>query len=50
MQFDLTVVPNEQVSSLRLVVQDEDVTLPRNITELPTYGEPTLHPAVTQGK
>lgn len=49
-QFDLSVVPNEQVPSLQLVVQDEDVTLPRDITELPTYGKPTLHPGVTQGK
>jgi tyrosinase len=50
MQFDLTVVPNEQVPSLQLVVQDEDMTLPRDITEFPTYGEPTLHPGITQGK
>ncbi|KAH8770537.1 hypothetical protein BGZ57DRAFT_437429 [Hyaloscypha finlandica] len=49
-KFDLTVVPNEQVPSLQLVVQDENVTQPRHITELPTYGEPTLHPGVTQGK
>jgi tyrosinase len=49
-QFDLTVVPNDQVPSLQVVVQDEDVTLPRDITELPTYGEPTFHPVITQGK
>ncbi|KAE9377099.1 Di-copper centre-containing protein [Stipitochalara longipes BDJ] len=49
-KFDLTVVPNEQVPSLHLVVQDEDVTPPGDITELPTYGETTLHPEITQGK
>jgi tyrosinase len=49
-QFDLTVVPKEQIPSLQLVVQDADVTLPRDITELPTYGEATLHPSITQGK
>lgn len=49
-QFDLTVIPNEKVPSLHLVVQDEDVTLPGDVAELPTYGKPTLHPEITQGK
>jgi hypothetical protein len=50
MQFDLTVVPTGQVPSLKLVVQDEDVILPGRVTDLPIYGEPILHPVVTQGR
>ena len=49
-QFDGSVVPNEQVPSLGLTVMDEDVTHPRDATELPTYGTATLYPGITSGR
>jgi len=49
-KFDGTVVRTEEVESLRLVVQDEIVTLAGSMTELPVYGNKTLHPGVTSGK
>jgi tyrosinase len=48
--MDSTVVPPEQYTSLEVEVQEEKVTLARDIYELPTYGEKTLHPEITQGK
>ena len=45
-----TVVPEDRYQTLEIVVQEEVVTLARNIYELPSYGEKTLHPEVTQGK
>jgi tyrosinase len=44
------VVPNEQLPSLRVTVQDEVVTKAGSITELPVYGKKTLHPEITRGK
>lgn len=49
-QFDGSIVPNEQVPSLKLTVMNEDVTHPRDMTELPTYGAATLYPGVTSGR
>ena len=48
--MDGTVVPAGQYSSLDVVVQEEIVTLAREIYEVPVYGEKTLHPEVVQGK
>jgi tyrosinase len=48
--MDGTVVSVDQYSSLEIAVQDEVVTLARDIYEIPSYGEKTLHPEITQGK
>jgi len=44
---DGSLVPNDQVKGLTVVVQDVIVTPAKDITEFPTYGEKTLHPEVT---
>lgn len=43
-KMDGTVVPLEQVPSLSITIQDEIVIMPSEITQLPTYGEKTIHP------
>lgn len=48
--MDGTVVSVDQYSSLEIAVQDEIVTLAKDIYEIPSYGEKTLHPEITQGK
>lgn len=48
--MDGTVVSADQYSSLEIVVQEEIVILARDIYEIPSYGEKTLHPEITQGK
>ncbi|KAF4635965.1 hypothetical protein G7Y89_g2127 [Cudoniella acicularis] len=45
-----TVVPTEQLPSLRISVQDEEVTMAKAIYELPTYGKKTMHPEITKDK
>ena len=49
-QLDGSVVPTEQIPSLNIAVQDETVTFPSDNTEMPTYGEKTVHPDATKGK
>lgn len=41
--MDGTVVPLDQVPSLSITIQDEAVTMPSDITQLPTYGQKTVH-------
>lgn len=48
--MDGTVVAPEQYGSLKVMVQEEVVTLARDVYEIPSYGEKTLHPEITQGK
>lgn len=48
--MDGTVVDMDQYQSLEIEVQEEVVTLARDIYELPSYGTKTLHPEITQGK
>ncbi|KAG0650056.1 Polyphenol oxidase 1 [Hyphodiscus hymeniophilus] len=48
--MDGTVIPPHRYPSLEVEVQEEKVTLARDIYELPTYGQKTLHPEITQGK
>lgn len=48
--MDGTVVDTDQYQSLEVEVQEEVVTVPRDIYELPSYGAKTLHPEITQGK
>lgn len=43
-------VPREQIPSLKIALYSEVVTLPESITELPTFGEQTLHAEVTDGR
>jgi len=43
-------VPLEQVPSLSIKVQEDLVTQPGDITELPTYEKTTYHPEITKGK
>jgi tyrosinase len=45
-----TVVSEDQYQTLEIVVQEEVVTLARNIYEVPSYGDKTLHPEITRGK
>ncbi|KAH8588949.1 hypothetical protein B0O99DRAFT_524064 [Bisporella sp. PMI_857] len=47
---DNTIVPNSEVEGLLVAVYDEAITLPKDDTELPIYGEKIPHPEVTQGK
>lgn len=49
-QLDGTVVPTEQLKSLRVAVQDQTVAFPQDNTEFPTYGKRNLHPDSTKGK
>jgi tyrosinase len=48
--MDGSVVPADRYSSLEVMIQEEIVTLARTIYEIPSYGEKTLHPEITQGK
>jgi hypothetical protein len=48
--MDGTIVAPEQYGSLEIVVQEEIVTLARDIYEIPTYRAKILHPEITQGK
>jgi hypothetical protein len=36
--------------SLQITVQDEEVTPAENKYNFPTYGSPTMHPEITEGK
>ncbi|KAJ5047353.1 uncharacterized protein L3040_003180 [Drepanopeziza brunnea f. sp. 'multigermtubi'] len=49
-KFDGTVVPIESLPNLIVTVQDEMVTMGGAITELPHYGEKTVHVEVTKGR
>jgi len=48
--MDGTVVPADHYPSLEVDVQEEIVTLAKDVYELPKYGKKMLHPEVTQGK
>jgi tyrosinase len=48
--LDGTVISADQYQSLEIEVQEEVVTLARNIYEIPSYGAKTLNPEITQGK
>ncbi len=43
-------MPVDQYPNLDVVVQEEVVTLPGSVYELPTYGQTTAHPEITEGK
>ncbi|RKF58319.1 Tyrosinase [Golovinomyces cichoracearum] len=43
-KMDGSPVPNDQVPSLNITLQDEVMLKPLDVTELPIYGEKTLHP------
>ncbi|KAH7330221.1 hypothetical protein BKA65DRAFT_404823 [Rhexocercosporidium sp. MPI-PUGE-AT-0058] len=49
-KFDGTVVPVENIPSLDIRVQEEVVMRSADITELPSYGQMTLHPEITTGR
>jgi tyrosinase len=49
-QINGTVAREDQYQTLTVEVQEEIVTLGRNIYELPSYGAKTMHPEITQGK
>ncbi|RDL38192.1 uncharacterized protein BP5553_05625 [Venustampulla echinocandica] len=47
LKADGTTIPSTQVPSLSLIVDDIIVTLPKDITELPSYGTRTPHSDIT---
>jgi tyrosinase len=49
-QVDGTVIDFSNCPSLEIKVQDEEVTPPENEHNFPTYGSPTVHPEITEGK
>jgi hypothetical protein len=49
-QVDGTVVNLSDCPSLQIKVQDEEVTPPEDEHNFPTYGSPTAHPEITEGK
>lgn len=50
MQHNGTVIPLEQIESLKISVAEEMVSLAKSLTELPVYGKRILHPEITKGK
>ncbi|KUJ20310.1 Di-copper centre-containing protein [Mollisia scopiformis] len=49
-KFDGTAVPTDKVPSLVVMVQNEDVTMAKDTTELPTYSNITVVPEITSGQ
>jgi hypothetical protein len=49
-QVDGTVVNLSNCPSLQIKVHDEEVTPAENEHTFPTYGTPTVHPEITEGK
>ncbi len=49
-QVDGMVVNLSNCPNLKIQVQDEEVTMAENEFSFPTYGGPTAHPEITEGK
>ena len=49
-QVDGTVMGLSSCPSLEIKVQDEEVMPAENEHSFPTYGSPTAHPEITEGK
>lgn len=49
-KIDGTVVPNSQIPSLTVHVQEEPVAYQMGLNSFPKYGSPTIHPEITKGK
>ena len=44
------MVPSDQYPTLNVEVQRENVTLARDLYELPTFWNKILHPEITEGR
>ena len=40
------MIPNGEVEGLKVLVVDEIVTPPKDVTEFPVYGKKTEHPEI----
>jgi hypothetical protein len=49
-QINGTPVDVAECKSLKVSVYDEEVTLPKDEYQFPTYGARTVHPEVTEGR
>jgi hypothetical protein len=49
-KIDGTIVDLSSCPSLKIRVQDEEVTPPEDEHSFPIYGNPTAHPEITEGK
>lgn len=49
-QINGTVIPNSEIPSLSVHVQEEPVAYATNAHSFPRYGLPRIHPEITQGK